>query len=98
MLTVEVLSSSAARQQLEELWLKKTLEAHERYQIATHQYVALLKESHGLMPLPETPLASAHKAQTLALAEFRRILKILTELTVNGRIPDQESAGNGVRP
>lgn len=80
-----------AREELEDCWRGKAEEARERYQVATKRYNKLLEESHGLTPAIDSPLASARRHQSEALVELNRVLRIFSELTVYGRMPEEES-------
>ena len=86
------------RVKLEESWRQRTEEAHKRYLVATERYNGLLKESHGVAPTAGSPLVEARDAQSAALEEYKEVLRIFTEFTVNGQIPKQESIKNGVQP
>jgi hypothetical protein len=88
-------SSIVAREELEEVWRQKTQEAQERYRVATERYHRLLEESRGRIPTADSPLLVARHAQSAALDEYKRVLRIFTEFTVHGQIPEQESIKNG---
>jgi hypothetical protein len=87
---------SLTRQTLEawRLRLEKT-QAH--YHEAQKRYILLLKEQlEGTPHDPNGGLAVARQAESDALAEYTRVLRAFTDLTVNGKIPeDRSEAGSG---
>lgn len=87
-------SPVVAREELENRWRTKVEQAKERYQVATKQYDKLLEESRGLTPAENSALLSARHEQSDALADLQRLLAIFTELTVDGRIPEEASTAN----
>jgi hypothetical protein len=73
------------RQESEESWRQRLDEAYNLYQIASARYRWLLEKA------PESSsadsmilLALAHNAESKTLAEYKRVLKIVTDLTVHG--------------
>ena len=80
-----------AREELENCWRRKVTEAQERYHVATKRYHKALEESHGVIPAENNAVLLTRHEQSEALREFRRILRIFTELTAYGRIPEEES-------
>ena len=86
-------SPSLARRDLENAWRVRSEMARERYETASRLYRKLLDEKpEGLIPGHDDPMALARHAESEALAEYTRILKLFTELIVHGRIPEEESA------
>jgi hypothetical protein len=86
-------SFSCARQELEEFWRLRVEQTYERYQTASVQYRRLLEERpEGFMFRKDDPLAQARYAESETLAEYARVLRIFTELTVNGTVPQEHSA------
>jgi CheY-like chemotaxis protein len=82
----------AARQELEDLWRTKVEDARGRYAAATEEYRKLLDGTpEGVPPNPDSPVARARQAQSEALAEYSRVLRVFTELTVHGRRPEEQS-------
>ena len=80
-----------ACQDLQEAWRLRSERARERYARASARYRELLKESpEGLIPGQNDPLALARQAESKALAEYTRIVKIYTELIVHGQIPKEQ--------
>lgn len=51
------------------------------------------KQPHWITPRQDGPLALARQPESEALAEYSRILKIFTGLTIYGRIPEEELSG-----
>lgn len=91
----ELPQSSVSRQQLEDYWREKLEEKASRYKGATARYRAMLDGPGGLSPSgPNNPfvLTLARQEQTQALAEYTHALKIFTDLTVHGILPNEQSA------
>jgi hypothetical protein len=83
-------SPHVVRQNLEEAWRLRSERARERYETASRLYRKLLEaKPEGLIPRHDDPLALARHAESEALAEYTRIVKLFTELTVDGRIPEE---------
>ena len=79
-----------AREQLEETWRLRCDQARHRYERASAWYRNRLKEEpSSLTRAAEHPLLLARAAESEALAEYSCILKLFTELTVHGRIPEE---------
>ena len=90
--------SMVARDRLEEHWRLKAQKARDLYHVATERYKKLLEERTSLMAITDrSSLVSARRAQTLALEELKRVLRIFTDLTAAGRIPEEGASENGVR-
>ena len=80
-----------SRQKLEEFWRGKLQEAQEQYETATAEYRKVLQDqTEGQNPSPNGSLARAHQAESDALAEYTRVLQVFTELTVHGKVPEEE--------
>lgn len=47
------------------------------------------EESDGRPPAPDSVLAQAQQVESDALREYSRMLRIFTDLTMDGKIPDQ---------
>jgi len=94
-------SLSTERRAIEESWRIKLEEASERYNAARSLYRQLLIEApEGLTPSTDGPVAMARRTEAEALAEYTRVLKVFTELTVHGTMPQQpqaNTAAGGVR-
>ena len=77
-----------ARHELEELWNQRLAQALDRYHTATKEYRDLLRqEPDGRAPSRDSPLARAREAESHALMEYSRILRIFTDLTLRGQLP-----------
>lgn len=87
------LNVSATRQMLEESWRLRVEETRARYNKATEHYRHLLQQQpERAQREANGSLALARKAESEALAEYSRVLRTFTELTVNGKIPEQQPA------
>ena len=81
-----------ARQELEESWRQRLEEKLRRYHTASEEYRRLLREeADGQCPLPDSPLACARRAESEALMEYSRVLRIFSDLTVHGKVPDEST-------
>ena len=90
------LSPSAMRQELEESWRSRVEAAQARYQAASKQYRELMQGlPDGLPPNKNDGVALAREAESQALAEYTRVLHIFTELTTQGKMPEEaKTAGS----
>ena len=85
MLSLPILSQN----QLQENWRLRTEECRASYTSATQKYRWLLEqEPDGCPPSSNGTLALASQAQSDALAEYSRVLRIFTDLTIHGKLPD----------
>lgn len=85
-------SVSATRQALEDSWRLRVEETQARYRKATEQYRRVLQEQpNGISHDPKGALALARQAQSEALAEYLRMLRAFTDLTVHGKVPEERS-------
>jgi len=81
------------RRTLEDSWRQRLEEARADYKKATDQYRKLLHDQPGgTRHSPNGALALARLAESEALAEYIRALRVFTELTVNGKMPEDRSA------
>ena len=88
------LVTSATRREVEDSWRLRLEETHVRYRQATQHYRELLEAQLEATPYnPNGALALARQAESQALSEYVRVLKIFTELTVNGQMPNHQSVG-----
>jgi two-component system, LuxR family, response regulator FixJ len=79
-------SSITTPQELQEFWRQMLQDAFERYQTANARYRVLLREEPAAQVRhPGIALGLARDAESEALAEYMQILKIFTELTLQGR-------------
>ena len=86
------LGSSDTRQDVEEYWRRRLEESQVRYRKATEHYRKLLQEQPKGAPYnPNGALALARQAESQALADHTRLLRIFTQLTVYGQIPNHQS-------
>ena len=80
-----------SRQELEDIWRSKLEQAHHRYQAATKEYRRLLAETpEGLPPGLDSALARARRAESEALAEYSQVLRVFSELTIHGKLPEEQ--------
>jgi hypothetical protein len=84
---------AASRRDLEALWKERTRDARRLYRIAQAECERVRQEQHG----GSAPSQDAHRAisialqiENAALAEYSRVLKIFTDLTVSGKMPPAE--------
>ncbi len=85
----------AAREELEEDWRLRLEGTLHRYRTASEMYRKVLQaQPDGLPPSPDGAVGRARQAESDALAEYTRVLRIFTDLTMHGKIPDQQSATN----
>jgi hypothetical protein len=81
-------SSTVARRELEGSWRRKLEDAHLRYRTATARYRELLDgEPQARLGSQDDPLVRAWHAESEALGEYKRLLKIFATLTLHGRMP-----------
>src|SRR5580658_484576 len=87
--------TSATRHAAMDSWLRRLQEAYTHYQNSARHYNQLLKEHpDGTPSNPEGVLALARQAESEALGEYSRILRAFSELTVNGDVPEKQSAAS----
>ena len=87
---------SATGQTLEDSWRRRLEKTHAVYHRASGHYRRLLQEQpDGARHDPNGRLARARQAESEALAEYTRVLRAFTELTVDGKIPEERAAGSG---
>lgn len=92
--TAEVaMALSQRRWELEEQWRQRVKAARGAYIHVSVQYVRMVKElGHGQIPPTDGcfAVASARRAEAWALNEFKRIMRVYTDLVLNGSIPTAE--------
>jgi hypothetical protein len=81
--------SGATRQTMEDSWRERLEETQARYQKATEQYRRLLQEQPRGSSNLDGPLAFARQQEAEALAEYTRVLRLFTDLTVKGKMPEE---------
>ena len=85
-------SPSLMGQELEESWRTRVEAAHEDYQAASKHYRKLMQGlPDGQPPNKNDAIALARDAESLALAEYTRVLHIFNELTAQGKMPAEEA-------
>jgi CheY-like chemotaxis protein len=78
---------------MEDAWRLKLEEAKRRYNAATSEYRKLLGEMpEGSHTTPDDAVWRAREAESEALAEYSRILRVFTRLTVEGRLPEDRAS------
>jgi hypothetical protein len=84
------------RDKLEDLWRKRLTDAKLRLDSARND----VKEVQRDLPSDDIPApdgrfaySRALRAESFALAEYKRVLRIFTDLTRNGKIPDETVSG-----
>jgi len=84
----EVSPSRAMREQLEESWRLKLEEASSRYKAATAEYRTMLAEQS----VATDALMRARQAESRALAEYAQVLRTFADLTIHGKVPEEQPA------
>jgi CheY-like chemotaxis protein len=83
-------ATTIARHELEETWRQRVEQAQHLYQIATAEYRKLLREEpDGRPPSPDSALARARQAESERLMEYSHMLRVFTDLTVHGTLPEE---------
>ncbi len=78
------------RENLENAWRLMLEGKQEKYRTAAEHYTTLLKGLRdGISPNPEDVVAQAREAESLALTEYMRVLRIFTGLTAYGKLPEE---------
>jgi CheY-like chemotaxis protein len=81
---------TTARHQLEETLRLRVEQTLQRYRVATTEYRKLLhEEPDGRPPSPDSALALARQAESEALMEHSQVLRIFTDLTIHGTLPNE---------
>ena len=73
-----------------DVWRAKLHQAQEQYQSAASFYRKVLAQPPGSGDTQMMLIRLAHQAETRALAEFRRVLGIFSDLTLNDKMPDNQ--------
>lgn len=76
---------------MEDLWRCRLQQAQERHKLAVETARKVtLENTQRLSESPDSSLAlhQVHAQESAALEEYMRVLKIFTELVVNGKMPD----------
>ena len=75
-------------EELKESWRLKLQDAKSQYEAATAHYRAMLQQRPDGVPVtPDSALALARRAESEALAEYTRVLRVFIELTT-GKAPE----------
>lgn len=83
------------RQDLEESWRLRLEETQDHYSEVRQRYRKLLQElPGGQAASPDRALALARQAELQARAEYTRVLRIFTDLTVYGKVPAERLAAS----
>jgi hypothetical protein len=76
---------------LEGIWRERTKGAHSRYRIAKAECAKAVSMQSDVEPADGTfGYRKALALENVALAEYKRVLTIFTELTVHGKMPPAE--------
>lgn len=86
--------TTANRWALEEAWRLKLDEARNRYNAVNQEYRRVIKETPGAAGANFQSVWRARNAGTEALAEYSRVLRIFTQLTVEGKLPEEQPAAS----
>ena len=89
---------NSLRPALEDLWKERLRIVRTRYQLAVKESRLLLDEQmSGLTPEPDGSFAyrQALEKERTALAEYRRVLEIFADLTVHGKLPEEDTVEEG---
>ena len=79
------------RAALEDLWRERTESALRHYRIAKAECAKAISEQSDVEPPDGTfGYRKALRAENTALAEYKRVLTIFTDLTVSGILPPAE--------
>jgi len=77
-------------QKIENLWRERLDQAFERYQTAMFEYRRLLvQEPAGHAPSPDSPLYRSRRAESDALTEYLRVLRIFRDITIRHKLPGE---------
>jgi CheY-like chemotaxis protein len=85
-------SPRIARQEMEDAWRLKLEQALERYRAATREYRTVLRqEPDRSIPDLAKAIDGARTAESEALREYSRVLRIFTDLAIHGKLPEEGS-------
>jgi hypothetical protein len=78
-----------SRRELEDVWRERLSEALQRYQVAKLDTSTALFLSRQDIPQPDGQFAfrKAQRAEAMALAEYKRVMKIFNDLVIDGKVP-----------
>ena len=83
----------AGQEELEDRWLKRLQQAKANLDFRRgHTWEVRVELDGALIPAQEGNYAyrTARRAESVALAEYRRVLCVLTDLVAKGKIPEDE--------
>ena len=97
-MTITSLTSSVMLREVVDSWRLRLEETQDHYREAKKQYRESLQAQPDGRPLCPSDLELARQAESRARVEFTRMLRIFTELTVHGKMPEERSVAgsNGV--
>jgi hypothetical protein len=78
--------------ELSQLWHGRLQIAEDRYILAAAQFQKAIKEQRdGMAPAPDGTLAlrKARARESATRREYMRVLRVFTDLTVSGKIPEE---------
>ena len=78
-----------SKQDLENIWRERVRQARARYEEAHAGFRAVWDEHfHERMTAdPSFAIEQAHKAETAALRDYMKVLKIFMDLVLHGKVP-----------
>jgi len=85
-------SSILLRRELEGTWRQRLEDAFERYCAAAEEYVKLLRKG---VHCPRNELHRIMRAEADAMEEHSRILRIFTDLVMDGKLPEEADEAMG---
>lgn len=83
---------AADRKALEDLWRARLANVRLRFDLARNHTNEIHRDRRsGALPSPDGSLVyqQAVGEETMALAEYRRVLRVFTSLVLRGEIPDE---------
>jgi len=84
---------AVCRLELEELWrvrLERAAKLHKAASIEHHKALDDMREGRTVPPDGSLAVRKAHLAESMALQEHMRVLRIFVDFTVYGKIPPEE--------
>ena len=89
-MTTTIAEPGAIRETMEDSWRVRLEETQARYKQATERRSQLPQEQpHGGSSGLNGRFALARQQESEALAEYTRVLRLFTDLTVKGKIPEE---------
>jgi hypothetical protein len=86
-----------SKRELEDLWRQRLREARLKYEEASKAFKATWGEhfESRLTADPTLAIERARNAESQALSEYMRVLRIFTDLIVNAKLPPEDAGGTG---